>query len=218
MLEEHAPEAAGSNAGRRVIDIGCSNGALLEYLGARWQKDGIEPSAQAAEMARRRGVNIVGAVVEDAVAGSGYDAALAIDIVEHLPNPLRFFQRVASLLKPDGVLVLLTGDTDAPAWRWQGSRYWYCSMPEHVSFFCYDALERVASASGMASISQMRLSHIRATARQRLIEAGKNIAYGLAWRVGWLPSARWRAAMLHRRAPGWLAARDHLLHVMRRHG
>lgn len=214
VVQRFAPDPA--SALGRVLDIGCFNGALLNFLGGPWEAFGLEPSAKAADLARMRGVTILGPVLGEAVPSDLFDAALAIDVVEHVPDPMVFFRHVARVLRPGGVAVVLTGDTAAPAWRWQGSRYWYCSLPEHVSFFRRSALEYVGRACGLKIVYHRRLSHIRAGLGRRLREAAKNVAYGVAVRVGWLPSSALRRHVLARRAPGWLSANDHQLVVMRR--
>ena len=62
---------------------------------------------------------------------------LAIDVIEHVSDPAAFFSRVWQLLKPGGIFLVFTGDSDAWSWRLQQSRYWYVSfLPEHISFYC----------------------------------------------------------------------------------
>jgi hypothetical protein len=119
-------------------------------------------------------------------------------------------------LRPGGILVLLTGDTDAASWRLQGSRYWYCSLVEHESFFCRATLDRIGASCGLSKIACERISHIRASVPQAVTEALKNVAYVCAQWIGWLPGRRMRERVLDRRAPGWVSARDHMLCVMRR--
>ena len=46
--------------GRKILDIGCFNGALLEYFGSEWSRVGLEPSIAAGNDARRRGVHLLG--------------------------------------------------------------------------------------------------------------------------------------------------------------
>jgi SAM-dependent methyltransferase len=213
-VERCAPPADRTPSVRRVLDVGCFNGGLLEHLGECWEKHGVEPSTEAAQVARDRGISILGPVLGDGVPSEFFDAALAIDVVEHVPDPMPFFHHLARVLRPGGVLVLLTGDTAAPSWRWQGSRYWYCSLPEHVSFFRRSTLEHAGRACGMTTVEHRRMSHIRTRASRRLNEASKNVVYGFVHRVGWLPGSRLRSRVLDRRAPGWLSARDHQLVVM----
>lgn len=50
---------------RAILDVGCFRGDLLEYLGPAWRRYGVEPSADASRVARERGIEIVGASVEE---------------------------------------------------------------------------------------------------------------------------------------------------------
>ena len=216
-VERHAPPPAPGER-RRVLDIGCGNGALLSEFGPEWEQQGIEPSVAAAELARQRGVTILRPTLDGSIPGTHWDVVLAIDVVEHILSPRPFFENVARALKIGGILVILTGDTDARAWRWMGSRYWYCSLVEHVSFFCRETLSRIGEGTGMIPIECRTMSHIRASWGQRGSELMKNVAFCAAQRIGWLPGAGLRERVLYRRGPGWTSARDHLLSVMRRLG
>ena len=208
-VERHAP-------GRAVLDIGCFNGALLEYLGAGWDRFGVEPSAPAARMARSRGVNVLGATIDDVPPEPRFDVIMAIDVVEHIAEPLPFFRAVARRLRPHGAFIVQTGDLDAWTWRLEGSRYWYCSLPEHVSFYSRSAMTALAARTGMKSADHLRLPHDRQPARTRAIELLKNAGYVLGMRLHGFGVPALRRLVVDRRAPGWLTANDHMLHVMTR--
>jgi SAM-dependent methyltransferase len=208
-VERYAPGGA-------VLDVGCFNGALLEFLGAGWDKFGVEPSAPAARMARSRGVNVLGATLDDMPEELSFDVILAIDVVEHIPEPLAFFRTVARHLRPHGAFIVQTGDVDAWTWRLEGSRYWYCSLPEHVSFYNRRAMAELAARTGMKSVGHLRLPHDRLPARARAIELLKNVGYVVGSRLHGLGVPALRKLFVDRRAPGWLTANDHMLHIMTR--
>jgi len=98
--------------GLRVLDLGCGgghNGALLKRAGAR-EVVGVELDAGAAAQARTR----LDAVVECDLTDLGaaqlgeelFDAILASDVLEHLPEPEVVLAQALTRLRPGGVVVV----------------------------------------------------------------------------------------------------------------
>ena len=128
LLESFAP-------GKRLLDFGCFDGGFLSYCGAGYERFGIEPAADAAAAAAARGVTMIGptaaAAAAAARAGDGprdFDAVVAFDVFEHLSDPVATLRDLRELLKPGGIIVIETGDTDTPRWRRLGTRYPYSAF------------------------------------------------------------------------------------------
>jgi SAM-dependent methyltransferase len=202
--------------GRRVLDVGCFNGALLGYIGDGWQRFGVEPSRAAAGLARERGVDVLAATLDELPADTTpFDAVLAIDVVEHVVEPLPFFRAVRERLADGGVFLILTGNTDALAWRLQGSMYWYCNLPEHVSFFNRRSLEWIGREAGFDVANFRTLGHKRMSSVRHLSDVAKSAAYIAGRRAGGLGLAPLRRVFVERRGPSIQSAKDHLACVMR---
>lgn len=120
---------------KRILDVGCFDGRLLEFLGRDYEWMGIEIHAEAARRARARGVNVVSNDFGNLpTLDLNVDVAMAVDVIEHSLDPRAFLASLAACVRPGGYIIVTTGNTEAPTWRLMGSRYWYCHIAEHMSF------------------------------------------------------------------------------------
>jgi SAM-dependent methyltransferase len=198
LIDLHAP-------GRRVLDIGCSNAALLRHLGDSYECYGLEPSADAARVASERGVTMLGSVLDDLDGNIRFDAMLAIDVLEHLTDPDAFIERVAHHLNPGGVFIGLTGDRDAWGWSMQHNAYWYATLPEHQVFYRRRTVEHLARAHAMTLVSYERISHARQKTSRVIRDGIRGTLHALIRKLGIARDTP---------APGWLPAKDHMLFVL----
>ena len=109
----------------------------MQWLPDDWKKYGVEPGLAAAQIAHSRGIEILGHTAADLEScDRQFDVVVSFDVIEHLTQPLQFVTRLKRVLKPDGILVIMTGATDTWPYRLFGRHFWYGSFPEHVSFYC----------------------------------------------------------------------------------
>ncbi len=99
---------------RRVLDLGCGNGALCRTLkDAGFDVAGCDADRAGVELARGRNPDIRFEVMDMAgapgpFAGEIFDAVVSTEVVEHLYSPQRLPQAVGLLLKEGGWLVVTT--------------------------------------------------------------------------------------------------------------
>ena len=79
-----------------------------------------------------------------------WPAIMAIEVVEHFHEPAREFGRLAGLLEPGGVLVLMTALFEAGR---NFSGWHYVTDPTHVTFYSRSCLEWVAGHWGLELVS-----------------------------------------------------------------
>lgn len=202
LIRAHAPA-------NRVLDIGCSNGALLKHLGDTYNRSGLEPSADAARVAAERGIAILGATFADLSPEARFDAILAIDVLEHLTDPDAFIRSVAHHLNPAGVFIALTGDHDAWGWSLQGNAYWYATLPEHQVFYSKRTIQHLARTHALELIAYRRTSHARHKPARSARDTIRGTIHGIIRTLGIARNTP---------APGWLPARDHMLFVLKKNG
>jgi methionine biosynthesis protein MetW len=100
------------SANGRFLEIGCGEGATLEYvkaLGASYTA-GVDISADAIAVASRRGLDVALAadVEKDALPflEKEFDCVIVADVLEHLVNPWDTLKRLVSYVKDDGHVLL----------------------------------------------------------------------------------------------------------------
>jgi SAM-dependent methyltransferase len=215
MMRDMILRATNGKTGR-ILDIGCFHGSFLDYLGPAWQRFGVEPSANASRVAQGKGISILSSTLDSLPSEvEPFDVITAMDLIEHLNEPMPFFTALHERLSPRGVVLLLSGDTDAWSWRLMSNLYWYCSLPEHCAFFNRRSLEFVSNELGFGLIDYRRLGHSRATLGHKSKDLLKNFGYLAARACGGFGVDRIRR-IVDRCGPGWLSARDHFYAVLRK--
>lgn len=202
-------------SGESILDIGCSNGAVLGHFVGTWQKFGLELGEEATAVASEREVKILGKTIED-LKGSGlkFDVVASFDVIEHIQDPLVFFQQCRELLTEGGLIVTLTGDSNSLPWKLLGSKAWYCTMVEHVSFFNHSVMRHVAKKVTCSEVLYLQMSHDRFSIKWAVRDIFAYITYVVlrSFRGFYIPAIQRK---INRGAPSWLSSRDHMLSILR---
>lgn len=173
----------------RILDVGCSSGAFLmsaRKLGV--DAEGVEPSAEAAETARKAGLKVFTGFLEAArFPDASFDAVTLIEIIEHLHDSRSLLSECRRILKPGGILLIST--PNAASWtaqvmgtRWNG--FSLTGMGGHCSFFNPVSIRMIAKRTGF-EVVQIETRNVRFFERgqcpQAVHTAAKVVSEFLNW-------------------------------------
>jgi 2-polyprenyl-3-methyl-5-hydroxy-6-metoxy-1,4-benzoquinol methylase len=138
-----------------ALDVGCGVGLLLdEARRLGWRTQGVELSDWGVRRARHAGLEVFQGTIEEAgFAPGSFDAVFMIDVLEHLADPVRTLAKVSQVLRPGGVLCLVTPNAASAAARVLGSRWWGM-LPGHVVLFPHRRLCELLGIMGFGIRSQ----------------------------------------------------------------
>jgi SAM-dependent methyltransferase len=136
-----------------LLDVGCGHGLLLDEARRRgYDVEGLELSASAAAYARDvLDLRVHEHTLEDhdpGDAGEGYAAIVLADVLEHLDDPTAAIRRCRELLRPGGVLCLVTPDPSSLTARVAGPRWWGF-LPAHTFLVPRLTLRELVLAEGL---------------------------------------------------------------------
>ena len=128
------------------LDYGCGAGGLVRYA----QRIGLDASGYdegwAASVGKDAGIPILSSIDLESNVGS-YNFITAIEVLEHVSDPLFELKRMRQLLKPGGVLFYTTGNVEKH--RNKISSWSYAKIPDvHISFYGPKAMDRLLHMSG----------------------------------------------------------------------
>lgn len=160
-----AAELGRGPSGVPMLEVGCGYGLFLAAArDAGYVTTGVELSAAAVTHARERlGLTVhEGQLAEAPLPAGGYDAVLAWDTIEHVPDPVAFLRTVRGLLAPDGVLLFSTPYFSSVPSRLLRSRWWTLKPAEHIWHFTPRTHEIALAAAGMRLVRTVRSPVARA--------------------------------------------------------
>jgi SAM-dependent methyltransferase len=162
--------------GGRLLDVGSGPGLLLDEARARgYETVGLELSRASAEHARDAlGLDVRERALEDFEDDQRFDVVVLADVIEHLDDPVAGIARCAALLRPGGVLCVVTPDPSSPTARLAGPRWWGF-VPAHTCLLPRATLRELVGAAGLVVSTDVPL--VRTFSAKRWVE-------GLAERLG----------------------------------
>jgi 2-polyprenyl-3-methyl-5-hydroxy-6-metoxy-1,4-benzoquinol methylase len=172
----------------RLLDVGCGPGLLLDEARARgYETVGLELSRASAAHARDAlGLDVRELALEDFAGDDArdFDVVVLADVIEHLDDPVAGIAQCAALLRPGGVLCVVTPDPSSPTARLAGERWWGF-VPAHTCLLPRATLRELIAAAGLVVSTDVPL--VRTFSARRWVE-------GLAERLGPLSGAAGAAA------------------------
>lgn len=139
---------------KRLLDVGTGWGYLLDVAAASgFDVHGIDTSAAAAyKTAERFPGRVIARSLEDArYADASFDVVTMTDVIEHVADPVGLMREVARVLRPGGLLFIITPDTGSWSHRLLGGQ-WFQYKYEHVTYWNRATLERLLAPHGFSTV------------------------------------------------------------------
>ena len=157
----------------RVLDVGSGAGFVASTFAQEgWQVAGLEPNQSMAKFATEHsGVPTDCGTMEEFTSDDSFDAVLAIQVAAHFVNPHLALKRCFSALRPGGVLLIETWNSDSFAARLLKSSWHEYSPPSVLRCFSKRSLDLLAQSEGFIPVDQRTtLKKIRASHAKSLLK------------------------------------------------
>src|SRR5258708_3057488 len=117
----------------RVLEIGVRDGSFGKRAEREFEYVGIDPADACARQARAKGLEVYCANLAAFVnTGPAFDAITIFHVLESMPDPHDALARIKDFLKPGGVLLLTTFDTDGLLYLLTERRRMTHNFPKHL--------------------------------------------------------------------------------------
>ncbi len=152
-----------ANGPARILDVGCGPATVLALLRARgFLVQGLDPSEEASEIARRRhGVDVRVGTLDGAVFdGVRFDTMILLHTLEHVPDPHYVLSEAGRLLSDQGRLVIQVPNVDSLQCRVFGPGWYGLDIPRHLIDYSRNSLVHLLDAHDF-TVERMRHFNLR---------------------------------------------------------
>lgn len=139
----------------RHLDIGCALGhMMLEARAAGWETAGVETSPFAARYAgEHTGCDVYAGTLEKAAFSSNsFDVVTLMDVIEHTPEPLKLASEIFRILRPRGVLFIITPNFGSLFVKLYGRKAYGVWPDQHVVYFQPSTISKLLFKAGFSKV------------------------------------------------------------------
>ena len=137
------------NSKTEWLDYGCGNGGLVRYL----KQNGVDrcvgfDEGKIVPISKEKGIPIISREVLHKEENK-YNVITAIEVFEHIENPVDTLKQIKKLLKPGGLLFYTTGNSKP--YRNKLDKWSYIIPEIHISMFEPSTLEMAINKAGLTA-------------------------------------------------------------------
>jgi len=138
----------------RILEVGVRDGSFGTAAAREFEYVGIDRAAAAARAARARGLDVYCSTVPNFVnTGPAFDAIVLFHVFENMADPHDALARMKDLLKPGGVLLLSSFDTEGLLYLITERRWMTQNFRSHLILYSRSALIELLEHSGFEIVS-----------------------------------------------------------------
>lgn len=146
-----------------LLDIGCALGDCVQIAEKRgWDAYGLELSEFAVKIAKKKKLKIFQGTLEESKLPKDlrFDVVMMQDVIEHVRDPLAELRRIKKVLKPGGVVFLVTPDIGGLWHTILRSSWYHYKQGEHIMYFSNKSLSKALELLGYSGVECHKTYHV----------------------------------------------------------
>jgi cyclopropane fatty-acyl-phospholipid synthase-like methyltransferase len=138
----------------KLLDVGAANGYFVDLANkSGFSALGLEISQSAVDWAVKLERPVIQGTLETLNNGVVYDVITALDVLEHVPDPLNFLKIVRTKISDDGIVLINVPYAGSAFSKISGKRWHAYLPPEHWMYFNKKSLRRVLEMAGFEVVT-----------------------------------------------------------------
>jgi SAM-dependent methyltransferase len=140
----------------RILELGFGRGLMLrEFLDAGHEVHGIEAGMLDVDIdprVRESAILHLGRAEDVPLPRDHFDLIYGVHVIEHLSDPQRVFDKLATALAPGGRFYFVTPNGESMGLEIFGDAWWNLEDPTHLNFFSGRSLTRMLQTAGFCDV------------------------------------------------------------------
>ncbi|MBI5613621.1 class I SAM-dependent methyltransferase [Candidatus Gottesmanbacteria bacterium] len=138
---------------RRLLDVGCAMGVLLEEAKkSGFIAEGIDMSKASVKTCVKKGFRVVHGSLTTLSLNKKYDVVTAFEVIEHELNPRKMMESIHTHLSAGGVVIVTTPGHESWYRKLMGRQWVGYTHPEHLNFFDEETLKHLMHEVGFHNV------------------------------------------------------------------